>query len=279
MDRKTEMEAVSLGLTGVANARRIAGYPAAGGRKVKGERLLRTGALGGASAEDLQRLIRYQVKYVVDFRTSFEKAGAPDPEIPGAVHLDIPILEESGDSAAGGSRCGRDGRPGEGDPPVRPFREVGKPLSGYGDECFFQQGFKRFFDLLLDCREGAVLWHCTGGKDRTGAGGISAALYPRGAGSGLYGRFPPLQPFFAGQHRGDGPDGGQRGLHRGGTGCRPEPGWCQRGLSPKGPRRHPGAVRVAGPLSGRADRAWMERRSGRCGTGIWRKIGMKKPDA
>ena len=68
MDRKTEMEAVSLGLTGVANARRVAGYPAAGGRKVKGERLLRTGALGGASAEDLQRLIRYQVKYVVDFR-------------------------------------------------------------------------------------------------------------------------------------------------------------------------------------------------------------------
>ena len=167
MDRKTEMEAVSLGLTGVANARRVAGYPAAGGRKVRGERLLRTGALGGASAEDLQRLIRYQVKYVVDFRTSFEKAGAPDPEIPGAVHLDIPILEESGDSAAGAAAAGGMADPAKA---ILQYALSGKLENLYLDmamSAFSQQGFKRFFDLLLDCREGAVLWHCTGGKDRT----------------------------------------------------------------------------------------------------------------
>ena len=171
MDRKTEMEAVSLGLTGVANARRVAGYPAAGGRKVRGERLLRTGALGGASAEDLQRLIRYQVKYVVDFRTSFEKAGAPDPEIPGAVHLDIPILEESGDSAAGAAAAGGMADPAKA---ILQYALSGKLENLYLDmamSAFSQQGFKRFFDLLLDCREGAVLWHCTGGKDRTGLAG------------------------------------------------------------------------------------------------------------
>ena len=55
MDRKTEMEAVELGLTGVANARRIAGYPAAGGRKVRGEtaaphRRPRRGLRGGFGA-------------------------------------------------------------------------------------------------------------------------------------------------------------------------------------------------------------------------------------
>ena len=171
MDRKTEMEAVELGLTGVANARRVAGYPAAGGRKVRGERLLRTGALGGASAEDLQRLIRYQVKYVVDFRTSFEKAGAPDLEIPGAVHLDIPILEESGDSAAGAAAAGGMADPAKA---ILQYALSGKLENLYLDmamSAFSQQGFKRFFDLLLDCREGAVLWHCTGGKDRTGLAG------------------------------------------------------------------------------------------------------------
>ena len=36
MDRKTEMEAVELGLTGVANARWIAGYPAAGDGRSEG---------------------------------------------------------------------------------------------------------------------------------------------------------------------------------------------------------------------------------------------------
>ena len=254
MDRKTEMEAVSLGLTGVANARRVAGYPAAGGRKVRGERLLRTGALGGASAEDLQRLIRYQVKYVVDFRTSFEKAGAPDPEIPGAVHLDIPILEESGDSAAGAAAAGGMADPAKA---ILQYALSGKLENLYLDmamSAFSQQGFKRFFDLLLDCREGAVLWHCTAARTGRGWRDICCSI-PSGCWKRTVWKIPSLQPFFAGQHRGDGPDGGQRGLHRGGTGCRPEPGRCQSGLPPKGPRRHPGAVRVAGPLSGGADRA------------------------
>lgn len=172
MDRKTEMEAVSLGLTGVANARRVAGYPAAGGRKVRGERLLRTGALGGATAEDLERLAgQYRVQYVVDFRSAFERGNALDPEIPGAVHLDIPLLEESGDSAAGAAAAGGMADPAKA---ILQYALSGKLENLYLDMAmseFSQQGFKRFFDLLLDCREGAVLWHCTGGKDRTGLAG------------------------------------------------------------------------------------------------------------
>lgn len=172
MDRKTEMEAVSLGFTGVANARRVAGYPAAGGRKVRGERLLRTGALGGASAEDLELLAgRYRVKYVVDFRSAFERMNAPDPEILGAVHLDIPLLEETNGAASNAAAAG-----GMADPAKAIFQYAisGKLENYYLDMAMrtvTQRGLKRFFAVLLDCREGAVLWHCTGGKDRTGLAG------------------------------------------------------------------------------------------------------------
>lgn len=171
MDRKTEMEAVSLGLTGVANARWVAGYPAAGGRKVRGERLLRTGALGGATAEDLERLIQYQVKYVVDFRSGFERMNAPDPEIPGAVHLDIPLLEEMNGAASNAAAAG-----GMADPAKAIFQYAisGKLENYYLDMAMSkvtQQGLERFFAVLLDCRDGAVLWHCTAGKDRTGLAG------------------------------------------------------------------------------------------------------------
>ena len=36
-----------------------------------------------------------------------------------------------------------------------------------------QKGFSQFFNILLNNTEGAVLWHCSYGKDRTG---LAAAL-------------------------------------------------------------------------------------------------------
>ena len=35
-----------------------------------------------------------------------------------------------------------------------------------GDEAV--KAYKQFFDILLDQEEGAILWHCSEGKDRTG---------------------------------------------------------------------------------------------------------------
>ena len=32
------------------------------------------------------------------------------------------------------------------------------------------RGYRQFFDCLLEHKEGAVLWHCSAGKDRTGLG-------------------------------------------------------------------------------------------------------------
>ena len=40
------------------------------------------------------------------------------------------------------------------------------PMALLGDEAV--KAYKQFFDILLDQEEGAILWHCSEGKDRTG---------------------------------------------------------------------------------------------------------------
>ena len=47
---------------------------------------------------------------------------------------------------------------------------------------FSRQQYRKFFGILLDQKEGAVLWHCSAGKDRVGVGTallLSALGVPR----------------------------------------------------------------------------------------------------
>lgn len=47
---------------------------------------------------------------------------------------------------------------------------------------FSRQQYRKFFDILLAQEEGAVLWHCSAGKDRVGVGTallLSALNVPR----------------------------------------------------------------------------------------------------
>ena len=180
---------------------------------------------------------------------------APGPGNPGGGPSRYPDPRGIGRFGGRGGRCGRDGRPAKA---ILQYALSGKLENLYLDMAmseFSQQGFKRFFDLLLDCREGAVLWHCT--RARTGRGwrDICCSI-PSGRWKRTVWKISFSPTAFC------------RTASRRWTGWRPEraaprhatrppsgAGRCQSGLLQKGPRRHPGAVRVAGPLSGRADRA------------------------
>ena len=63
------VESQSIGLTGVTNARQLGGYVTEDGRKVKDGVLIRSGALGTATEEDIRILTEdYNVKLIIDFR-------------------------------------------------------------------------------------------------------------------------------------------------------------------------------------------------------------------
>ena len=185
----------------MSNARQLGGYTTEDGRTVKDGVLLRTGELSGATEADIDRLVdEYNLGYVVDFRTSSEIASAPDPEIDGVENIWCSVMEESSDDEASDESASEDGEtePADDESADAGAGDTGATLAGaaataggedmlamlvgYAESAdlsdmyvtmagneHYQQGYRTFFDVLLNNEDGkAVLWHCTGGKDRAG---------------------------------------------------------------------------------------------------------------
>lgn len=162
-------------LEGLPNTRDVGGIPAADGRYVKHARLLRSGALDQATDRDLEVLLDdFDVRTVIDLRTEEERKEHPDPEdgLMGVRFVDAPVLSTSmfGVTREGGMMQ-----------TIKALRALQKNPASIMEEVYermmldeqSQQGFARFFDEVLATEEGAVLWHCTIGKDRAG---LAAAL-------------------------------------------------------------------------------------------------------
>ncbi|MBQ5760315.1 MAG: tyrosine-protein phosphatase, partial [Clostridia bacterium] len=80
MNNIVTMENQTLGLQAILNARQLGGYKTTDGRTVRRDVLLRTGALGLGTPEDLAKLTDiYHIKTVIDFRTTPEIKASPDP--------------------------------------------------------------------------------------------------------------------------------------------------------------------------------------------------------
>ena len=172
------LERQKLDLPGVENARQLGGYIVADGRRVKQNLLLRTAGLDKATDETIKQLSeKYRVCYVADFRMPPEAALAPDRAIPGAKYVRIELMEI--DASSPESREAAEKIRAAGNDNIGKLIEYAKTgsLSGLYSGILLsdtgQRGFAQFFRLLLGSGGGAVLWHCSFGKDRTG---LAAAL-------------------------------------------------------------------------------------------------------
>lgn len=170
------MEHQLLNLAGIRNAWQLGGYAGVCGRKVRRNLLIRSGKLSDAAPEDLLRLTgEYGLSTVIDLRSPEETADAPDPQMDGVRMIPIPVLE----AGSANQRAIVDiyrSHPGE---PGRVFLEMvraglpGEDLyTGFFDSEASMAAFRSFFDVLLRREHGAVLWHCAGGKDRTGLAAV-----------------------------------------------------------------------------------------------------------
>ena len=164
-------------LDGVRNARELGGF-SVGTNVVKRGVLLHTGTLEHAK-EDAIRVLseQYHVQAIIDLRMTGEVRKAPDPEVPGAKSIHLPVIEfddyitKLGDPELAGhylsQNMSRDEmvevaiRHGLIGPEVYPFFLVGERG---------KKAYHEFFQTLLgaDPKNGAILWHCTDGKDRAG---------------------------------------------------------------------------------------------------------------
>lgn len=149
-------------LNGVDNARDFGGTVAWDGRVVKPGVLIRSNHLEALSDDDVRCLVEeYHLRRVIDIRTDKEVREKPDREIPGVVWLHLPLIkelevgithEESADFMA-------------------VLGAIPDMAWLYGkivtDEFSVDQIGRVLAEIMAE-KDGAVLWHCTEGKDRCG---------------------------------------------------------------------------------------------------------------
>lgn len=169
------MDIQRISLERLKNTRDLGGFKTADGRRIKPGRLIRSGELSNASASDIQVLVqKYGLCKIVDFRTAAERAQNPDPEILGVEYIVNPIVREETLGITRQEEGMPDGMAqmaalvASGDFDSKSYM-AGIYRKVVSDE-YSRAQYRRFFEILLENMSGAVLWHCSAGKDRVGVG-------------------------------------------------------------------------------------------------------------
>jgi protein-tyrosine phosphatase len=155
-----------LRLAGMFNLRDLGGYFTADGRRTRTGRVFRADSLAHVTEEDGEQLERLGLRLICDLRYETEVAQYPDRVPAGARYEHNPMLlnvNVMGD-----------------------FRRPDFDWAGFRLEMLFTHmldnsgpTFRRVFEYLADAGSYPYLFHCAGGKDRTG---MTAALLLRCAG-------------------------------------------------------------------------------------------------
>lgn len=161
---------VLVALASIPNLRDVGGHETADGARVRRGLLYRSVTLSRAAEADLAALAQLGVATVYDLRTAMEQERAPDRLPPGAEHVSLDLLADSGEADPAAVFALMD------DPP-RATAELGDG----GTERFYiatyhdmvrlpsaRAAFGRLYRGLADADGRAALVHCTTGKDRTG---------------------------------------------------------------------------------------------------------------
>ena len=165
-------------VNGIINARDLGGYIMQDGRRLRDGMLIRSAHLADASDEDLQYLSSIPIYKVIDFRKDIEMNGKTDRMVPGAEYIRLEI-DASGKIVSQATEDEKRLFTGNKQFDVKKFMVMAAfnpmaqkiaqqmyPNLTNDPEC--RKQFKQFFRLILDTANGAILYHCTQGKDRTG---------------------------------------------------------------------------------------------------------------
>ena len=146
------------------------------GRSIKRSRLIRSGRLSDLSSADAAFLLgTCRVRTVADLRSAKENEERPDPQWGIVFYSRIPLLSE--DQMGLGSFAGAGQKKMSvldalinmtSSPEYTPQQYLKDIYRKFITTKQSQSATRRFFELLLSQKDGALLYHCNGGKDRTG---------------------------------------------------------------------------------------------------------------
>ncbi len=164
------MRIEKLKLKRMNNTRDLGGFPVEGGKHIKKGKLLRSGRLHKLPESTVKSLEKYGIDTIVDMRIDTEIKEHMPTILDGVTYYYLPLVctatagITSGNSMAGTMLSES----------KRIKSEFGTAdnymLSMYASILFTpesQEKLRKIFDLFL-AEEKCILWHCNGGKDRTG---------------------------------------------------------------------------------------------------------------
>jgi len=162
------------------NTRHFGGYATESGRTVIEQKLIRSGMPTGFDDNDIKILSdAYNLKRVIDFRTTSE-AEPSLTNVTGVEYIHMGMFDESSDSEKKKAKAMGSRTHGL----IESFYALGGTVESvikfYSDVYivitqneYSQNIMRLFFESLLDNADGGcILFHCTGGKDRTGMAAI-----------------------------------------------------------------------------------------------------------
>ena len=154
----------------VKNFRGLGGYITQDGRKIKEGLLYRSAGFNRCTQEDIEILKELQIQYVVDFRESHEFINRPDILPEGVCHYTIPALVENEYTQSQTLNFFdllQNWMTKEEIVASNAFLKEAYTIMPFDNEAF-----KQVFNLMKEHKY-PIVFHCAGGKDRTG---LMAAL-------------------------------------------------------------------------------------------------------
>lgn len=157
------MKAKILPTKSILNARDLGSYFGKNGRRIKKHRLLRTGTISNVSKQDQVFLRDYGLRKIINLRSISEAKDKPDTKIEDTINYLIPLSEENGtlgeNDNSGDKYC------------LDPLAGLQAMIDHYRDHVireYDQNTVRKVLEIMADTEDGAILFHCTEGKDRTG---------------------------------------------------------------------------------------------------------------
>lgn len=159
---------MKIDLTYTHNTRDLGNMIGKNGKKIKENRLIRSGALNKLSEKDIEILKKKSLKIVIDFRSEEEFTRKSDVRIEGVTYYNFPVLPKQ--NIQHSSNLNHE------DANLLNLlneKNGGKTLllKTYHNMFISKEGiqaYQNFFKILMENEDGAILWHCSQGKDRAG---------------------------------------------------------------------------------------------------------------
>ncbi|MDE6585491.1 MAG: tyrosine-protein phosphatase [Clostridia bacterium] len=164
------MQIERLKLKKLRNTRDLGGFPTTDGKTIKYGKLIRSGRLYKLPDETVSELKKLGVTTVIDLRNDMERREMPNTEIDGIETINIPLVYTMAIGITHEKTYAKHAY-AESKRIKKEFGNADNYMESVYETAIFdekmQGNLRKIFEVLLE-KDGCILWHCNGGKDRAG---------------------------------------------------------------------------------------------------------------